>query len=82
MREVSIEEPSGEGKGERSRRFMRVFLKEGRVARARAVESPKTPEPIIRIEDGGEDEGAIGMLEKYRKNRGGVVGSERKQLRL
>jgi hypothetical protein len=64
MREVSIEEPSGEGKGERSRRVMRVFLKEGRVARDRAVERPKTPEPIMRIEDGKEGEEAIGMVRK------------------
>ncbi len=69
MREVSIEEPSDEGKGERSRTVMRVLLKEGRVASAWAVESPKTPEPIIKMEDGGEDEGAIGMLEKYRRDR-------------
>lgn len=42
-------------------------MKEGRVARARAVERPKTPEPIMRIEDGGEGEEAIGMLEKVQK---------------
>jgi hypothetical protein len=64
MREVSTEEPSSEGKGERSRRVMRLFLKEGRVARARAVERPKTPEPIMRIEDGREGKEAIGMAGK------------------
>lgn len=53
MREVSIEDPSGEGKGERSRRVMDVFLKWGWRERERAVERPKTPWPRIRIEDGG-----------------------------
>ncbi len=53
MREVSIEEPSGEGNGDRSRRVMRVCLKSGRWVRERAVERPKTPWPRMRIEDGG-----------------------------
>jgi hypothetical protein len=38
---------------------MRVFLKEGRVLSARAVERPKTPEPTIRIEEG---RGAMGLV--------------------
>lgn len=62
MREVSIEEPSGDGKRLRSRRVMTVFLKEGRVLRARAVERPKTPEPRMRIDDGG-GRGAIGSIQ-------------------
>jgi hypothetical protein len=52
MRDVSIEEPSGEGKGERSRTVMEHDAKEGRDARARAVERPKTPEPTIRTDFG------------------------------
>lgn len=54
MREVSIEEPSGEGKGERSMSVIFVFLKEGRRERERAVERPKTPWPTMRIERGGD----------------------------
>lgn len=46
-------EPSGEGKGLRSRTVMVVFLKEGRVVSASAVERPKTPEPTIRTDFGG-----------------------------
>lgn len=48
-----MEDPSGEGKGERSRRVMVVFLKEGRRDNERAVERPKTPWPRMRIEAGG-----------------------------
>ncbi len=47
-------EPSGEGKGERSRTVILVEEKGGRVARERAVERPKTPEPIMRIDEGVE----------------------------
>jgi hypothetical protein len=57
MREVSMEEAVGEGKGERSRRVMVVREKEGRRERERAVERPKTPEPMMRIEEGGVKEG-------------------------
>lgn len=60
-----MEDPSGEGKGLRSRSVMRVFLKEARVLSARAVERPKTPEPTIRIEEG---RGAMGLV------RGGSIG--------
>jgi len=56
-----MEEPSGEGKGLRSKSVMRVLVKEGRAVRARAVERPKTPEPRTRIEVGGEV-GGIGLL--------------------
>ena len=52
IRDVSIEDPSGEGKGERSRSVMVVRECEGRRVRAWAVERPKTPEPTIRIEVG------------------------------
>jgi len=52
-----MEEAVGEGKGERSRRVMVVREKEGRRERERAVERPKTPEPIMRIEVGGVKEG-------------------------
>ena len=52
-----MEEPSGEGKGLRSRTVIVLFLKEGRVVRARAVERPKAPEPRMRIENGGEGGG-------------------------
>ena len=53
IRDVSMEEPSGEGKGERSRRVIWVCVKAGRWVRAWAVERPKTPEPRMRIEEGG-----------------------------
>lgn len=49
MREVSIEEPSGLGKGERSRTVTFVCRKDGRRERASAVERPNTPLPTIRI---------------------------------
>lgn len=51
-----MEEASREGKtpgvGERSRTVMEVEENSGRVVRARAVESPKTPEPTMRMEEG------------------------------
>lgn len=51
-----MEEASREGKtpgvGERSRTVMVVAANSGRVVRARAVESPKTPEPTMRTEEG------------------------------
>lgn len=47
-----MEEPSGEGNGERSRRVMRVLAKDGRSERECAVDSPKTPCPRIRIDLG------------------------------
>lgn len=51
-----MEEASREGKTpgvvERSRTVMAVELNSGRVVRARAVESPKTPEPTMRMEAG------------------------------
>ncbi len=55
-----MEEPSGDGNGERSRRVMRVLAKEGRSEREWAVESPKTPCPRIRI-----DLGVIGIAIVY-----------------
>jgi hypothetical protein len=53
MREVSMLEPSEEGKGERSRTAMAVWAYWGRRVRDRALDKPKTPDPTIRIEDGG-----------------------------
>ena len=53
MREVSIEEPSGEGNGERSRSVIVEEVKKGRREREWAVERPKTPEPIMRMDGGG-----------------------------
>jgi len=50
-----MEEPSGEGKGERSRTVMRVFANEGRRERAYAVERPKTPWPRMRMDLGWGD---------------------------
>ncbi len=69
MREVSIEEPSGEGKGERSRRVRRVSWKRGRWERERAVDRPKTPEPRMRIFEGGEEK--VGGICNGRKEEGG-----------
>lgn len=45
-------DPSIEGKGERSKTVIFVLLYEGREVRAYAVERPKTPEPIMRIDFG------------------------------
>jgi len=50
-----MEEPSGEGKEERSRTVMRVFANEGRRERAYAVERPKTPWPRMRMDLGWGD---------------------------
>lgn len=51
-----MEEASRAGKtpgvGERSRTVMVVALNSGRLVRARAVESPKTPAPTMRMEEG------------------------------
>lgn len=64
IREVSIELPSGEGKELLSTRVICVPENEGRVARERAVERPKTPDPIMRMDVGGvkdwEGEGGEG----------------------
>jgi hypothetical protein len=49
IREVSIEEPSGQGKAARSTSVILDPLNEGLLARDKAVESPNTPEPTIRI---------------------------------
>lgn len=57
MREVSMDEASRAGKtpgvGERSTTVRVLEANSGRVARARAVERPKTPAPMMRIEEGG-----------------------------
>lgn len=51
-----MEEASRAGKtpgvGERSSTVMEVEANSGRAVRARAVESPKTPEPTMRMEEG------------------------------
>jgi len=62
MREVSIEELSGGGKGCRSRRVRVVLVYWGCREREWAVERPKTPVPIIRMERGGGEEGVGGGI--------------------
>lgn len=44
--------PSGAGNGCRSTRVMEVSLKDGLLQREYAVERPKTPLPIIRMDEG------------------------------
>jgi hypothetical protein len=43
---------SGAGNGCLSTSVIDVFLNGGRLHKERAVERPKTPDPIMRIEDG------------------------------
>ena len=45
-------DPSGEGKGERSRTVILVLEYSGRWVSAYAVARPKTPDPMMRIEEG------------------------------
>lgn len=45
-------EPSGEGNGCRSTTVIEVSLNWGFLHRAQAVESPKTPLPTIRMDEG------------------------------
>ena len=52
IREVSMLDPSGEGKGDRSRTVMAVSEYWGLRERDRAVDKPKTPDPIIKIVEG------------------------------
>lgn len=70
---MSIDEPSGEGKGERSRSAMWVLVKEGRWVRARAIERPKTPDPRMRIDEGGWSMMGVYFVQnwKYAFCRGG-----------
>lgn len=49
-------DPSDEGKGERSRMVMVVWAYWDRRVRDKALDKPKTPEPTIRIEDGGTND--------------------------
>jgi hypothetical protein len=44
--------PSGAGNGNRSMTTIFVFIYSGLWQRASAVASPKTPDPIMRIEEG------------------------------
>lgn len=62
MREVSIEELSGGGKGCRSRRVMVVLVYWGCRESEWAVERPKTPVPIMRMERGGDEGVGDGMV--------------------
>lgn len=52
MREESIEAASGAGNADRSTIVIFVFSYPERWERAYAVLRPKTPEPMIKIEDG------------------------------
>ena len=56
LRELSMLDPSGEGKGDLSKTVILVLEYSGLWVSAYAVARPKTPDPTIRIE-----EGAVGM---------------------
>ena len=62
------EDEEEEGAEARSTTVIVVWKKTSRCVKARAVERPKTPAPMMRIEDGGvkgeaEAEGAAGAVE-------------------
>ena len=59
-------DPSGVGKGCRSTSVIEVFLKSGFLHSDHAVDKPKTPLPIMRIEDGIELDGIVYTIELKR----------------
>ena len=54
LRELSILEPSGEGNEERSKTVILVLVYCGLWVSAYAADSPKTPDPTIKTEEGTE----------------------------
>jgi hypothetical protein len=78
MRETSILEPSGEGKGERSRTVIFEAEKDARRVRESAVLRPKTPEPIMRIDPGAEG-GIVHLGVEIEERRGEERREERRK---